>query len=88
MSGKRVLIIDDEKNMRHMLQVMLEKEGYVTEAAEDGVKALTIMESSDLRYIQGVSKSRTFLILIIGCLIGLIIGALASFLITLAMVTG
>jgi DNA-binding response OmpR family regulator len=35
-SGKGVLIIDDEKNMRHMLQVMLNKEGYFTDEAADG----------------------------------------------------
>ena len=36
MSGKRVLIIDDETNMRHMLQVMLNKAGYTAETAADG----------------------------------------------------
>ena len=51
MSGKRVLIIDDEKNMRHMLQVMLNKEGYIAEAAEDGIEGLSIMAEKDFDYV-------------------------------------
>ena len=43
MAGKRVLIVDDEKNMRHMLQVMLNKAGYVAETAADGVEGLDLM---------------------------------------------
>ncbi|VFQ42653.1 sigma-54-dependent transcriptional regulator [Desulfoluna butyratoxydans] len=35
MAGK-ILIIDDEKNMRHMLSVLLEKEGYAVETAASG----------------------------------------------------
>ncbi|MBW2610604.1 MAG: sigma-54-dependent Fis family transcriptional regulator [Deltaproteobacteria bacterium] len=51
MSGKRVLIIDDEKNMRHMLQVMLDKAGYVSEAAADGIEGLSLMEKQDFDFI-------------------------------------
>lgn len=40
-SGKlRVLVIDDEENMRHMLQVMLGKQGYAVDAAADGAEGL------------------------------------------------
>jgi CheY-like chemotaxis protein len=35
---KKILVVDDESSMRHMLQLVLEKEGYqVTETAEGGV---------------------------------------------------
>ena len=35
-----VLIIDDEENMRHMLSVILGKQSYHTDTADNGVKAL------------------------------------------------
>jgi len=50
-SGKRILIIDDEKNMRHMLQVMLNKEGYFTETAADGIEGLNMMEKEEFDFI-------------------------------------
>jgi two-component system response regulator AtoC len=51
MTGKQVLIIDDEKNMRHMLQVMLNKEGYITKTAADGMEALSYMEEDNFDFI-------------------------------------
>ncbi len=36
----RILIVDDEENMRHMLSVMLHKEGYEVAAVPDGQAAL------------------------------------------------
>jgi two-component system response regulator AtoC len=50
-SGKGVLIIDDEKNMRHMLQVMLNKEGYFTDEAADGIEGLSRMDEKDFDFI-------------------------------------
>ena len=50
-AGNRVLIIDDELNMRHMLQTMLNKEGYVAETASNGVEALSIMDEKDFDFI-------------------------------------
>jgi two-component system response regulator AtoC len=47
MSGKRVLIVDDEMNMRHMLQVMLTKAGYMIETALDGEEALEKMNQNE-----------------------------------------
>ncbi len=49
--GNRVLIIDDEANMRHMLTTMLGKGGYITEAAANGADALTIMEQNDFDFV-------------------------------------
>lgn len=37
---KRLLIIDDEENMRHMLSAMLERIGYITQTASNGYKGL------------------------------------------------
>ena len=51
MSGKRVLIIDDELNMRHMLQVMLDKEGYITEAVADGLQGLSMLGQKEFDFI-------------------------------------
>jgi two-component system response regulator AtoC len=40
MIAKRILIVDDEENFRHMLSVILKKEGYDVEAASNGEEAL------------------------------------------------
>jgi len=39
---ERILVIDDEKNMRHMLAVLLEKEGYEVTTAGDGNEGLDL----------------------------------------------
>ena len=51
MSGNRVLVIDDEKNMRHMLQIMLKKAGYVAETASDGADGLEKMSKTEFDFI-------------------------------------
>jgi two-component system response regulator AtoC len=51
MSNKRVLVIDDEKNMRHMLKIMLDKEGFIAEAAPDGVEGLALMNRTDFDFV-------------------------------------
>ena len=51
MSQQRVLIIDDEKNMRHMLEVMLSKAGYAVESAADGTEALKHLEASNFYFV-------------------------------------
>jgi len=50
-SGKSVLIIDDEMNMRHMLQVMLNKEGYSAEAVPNGIEGLSKMDERNFDFI-------------------------------------
>jgi len=47
-SPKRLLIIDDEENMRHLLSVMLGKVGYVADTASDGNEGLRML--SETRY--------------------------------------
>ncbi|HEY0913952.1 MAG TPA: sigma-54 dependent transcriptional regulator, partial [Solimonas sp.] len=56
MSKHRVLVVDDEANMRRVLEIMLSRRGYRTLSAEDGRQALTMVQEhpvdlviSDLR---------------------------------------
>jgi two-component system response regulator AtoC len=43
---KRVLIVDDEENLRHILSIILKREGYEVEAVKNGQEALNCMEGS------------------------------------------
>jgi DNA-binding NtrC family response regulator len=43
---KKILIVDDELNMRLVLSAMLKKEGYEISAASDGKEALQILKSN------------------------------------------
>jgi two-component system response regulator AtoC len=45
-SQKRLLIIDDEENMRHMLSSMLTKSGYRVSAASNGSEALNMVDQT------------------------------------------
>jgi len=47
MSALRVLVIDDEEDIRHMLTMLLQKEGYEVDSAEDGETALEILSDRD-----------------------------------------
>lgn len=46
MSKKRILVVDDEPNLRRVLQAALEKAGYSVEIAEDAPHALRVLEES------------------------------------------
>lgn len=41
--SKHILIVDDEENMRHMLSLLLTKEGYRVSLAENGLQALQVL---------------------------------------------
>jgi len=47
----RILIVDDELNMRLVLRAMLKKEGYEVFVAEDGLAALNILKDNDVSAI-------------------------------------
>ena len=47
----RILIIDDEESMRHMLSVMLKKEGYETVSFADARRALEALDAEDPDFI-------------------------------------
>ncbi len=38
--NKRILVVDDEESLRHMLSVLLRKQGYTVDTAENGKEAL------------------------------------------------
>ena len=44
---KKILIVDDEKKLRHILQIILEQKGYETEEAENGEEALRLLKSKN-----------------------------------------
>lgn len=50
-NGKALLIIDDEKNMRHMLSAMLSKSGYRIDTAADGAEGLRKIGEKAYDYI-------------------------------------
>jgi two-component system response regulator AtoC len=45
-NNKRLLVIDDEENMRHMLSVVISKAGYQVTMAENGEQALAIQQKA------------------------------------------
>ena len=79
--SRKILIVDDEKNMRELLKDLFELEGFLSDAVKDGEEALSYVENStpdlmvlDLRLpgIQGMEvlkilnkKGREFPVLII-----------------------
>ena len=48
---KRVLVIDDESQIRSMLRMMLERDGYEVEEAPDGVEGIRIYRQSPVDLI-------------------------------------
>lgn len=46
-----ILVIDDEDNMRHMLSVMLSRQGYEVEQAQNGSEGLQLLASKVFDYI-------------------------------------
>jgi len=50
-SKKRLLVIDDEANMRHMLAAVLKKADYMVDLASDGTEGLQLMEHNQYDFI-------------------------------------
>jgi len=48
---QRVLVVDDEENLRHMLKVLLGKQGCLVEEASDGAEALALATARDYDFI-------------------------------------
>ncbi len=48
---KRLLIIDDEDNMRHMLSSLLSKHGYQTENAADGLEGIALLKEKKFEFV-------------------------------------
>lgn len=51
MSKERILIVDDEKEIRDLIDIYLKGEGYDTLKAENGEEALNILEQQDVDLI-------------------------------------
>jgi len=47
----KILVVDDELNMRLVLKTLLNKEGYEVATASDGLEALKILKSGDVRVV-------------------------------------
>ena len=50
-SEKHILVIDDEENMRHMLEAMLKRTGYTVASASDGSEGLAKVKQSTFDFI-------------------------------------
>ncbi len=51
MERKKILIVDDEESMRHMLTLILKREGYEVQSAEKGSEALLLVESESFDFM-------------------------------------
>ena len=51
MSKERILIVDDEKEIRDLIHIYLKGEGYETLKAENGEEALDVLEKNDVDLI-------------------------------------
>jgi two-component system response regulator AtoC len=50
-SPKRLLVIDDEANMRHMLSTVLKKADYLVDTAADGSEGLQMIEGGQYDFV-------------------------------------
>ena len=48
---RRLLVIDDEENMRHMLSTVLGKGGYFVDTASDGSEGLKMIDEAHYDYV-------------------------------------
>jgi len=48
---KRILVVDDEENLRHMLSVILKKQGYAVESAANGREALELLAGRSFDFV-------------------------------------
>ena len=48
---KHILVIDDEENLRHMLSLMLARQGYQAQTASDGAEGLRLMREQVYDFI-------------------------------------
>ncbi len=51
MEKKKILVVDDEENLRHMLQVVLGKQGYLVDGVANGEEALRSSQASAYDFI-------------------------------------
>jgi len=51
MERKKILVVDDEESMRHMLSLLLKREGYEVRAVEKGSEALHLVDSEPFDFL-------------------------------------
>lgn len=51
MSRERILVVDDEKEIRDLVEIYLKSEGFETLKAENGAEALLLLETNDVDLI-------------------------------------
>lgn len=51
MENKKILVIDDEESMRHMLTLILKREGYAVVTTDKGSEALKLVDSESFDFI-------------------------------------
>lgn len=51
MDKEKILIVDDEKEIRDLIDIYLRNEGYDTLKASDGMEALNILNNNDVQLI-------------------------------------
>jgi two-component system, NtrC family, response regulator AtoC len=48
---KRILVVEDEENLRHLLSLLLKKQGYAPESAADGAEALEKLSAGSYDFV-------------------------------------
>ena len=48
---QRLLVIDDEESLRHMLSVLLKRQGYRVDTAADGSEGLTLAQKGHYDFV-------------------------------------
>ncbi|WP_054743054.1 response regulator transcription factor [Cellulosilyticum ruminicola] len=51
MSQEKILIVDDEKEIRDLIEIYLKNEGYITLTAKTGLEAMQMVEEHDIQLI-------------------------------------
>ncbi len=51
MEARKILVVDDEDSMRHMLSLILKREGYEVKTAGSVKEALTLSDSQPFQFI-------------------------------------
>lgn len=51
MSGIKILVVDDEKEIRDLIEIYLRNEGYDVCLAQDGMSALKVLKEQDIKLI-------------------------------------
>ncbi len=51
MSAEKILIVDDEKEIRDLIDIYLTNEGYITLKSSNGIEALELLKTNNVHLI-------------------------------------